>query len=1135
MYSYQKQDLKDIYPKAVWSLKCIDDEDPTIPLYRPRGQAGVGFIWHPKLDPHITVLPDGSDRVIAMRIQTNEKPIVIINTYMPASGTHTKISYNEIADEVHEILQKYQPYSTVIWVGDMNGDVGRNTSANDKALKKFCKSNELKIADMMPNQPTYHHFNGTSKSSIDLIIHPETQSNIISSIHIEARHPLNTSTHDAVIVKTNQNPPTSNQNVNHEAGYKTASRKIKWDKVDMAQYKDTTDKKISLLLDTMENLPTQVAIERINTIMSTTAEECSPAPRRPGKSKTFKWAPTLKPIVEETKRKFGEWKDRGKQKTDPLYQSIQRSKKELRSTQKQIMAQEREARHKQIMDASENDHTLLYQLIRRQRNDGQDNNVVVKFKFDPEGRNNQVENWATYFEALATPKELPQFDKEHKTHMETKRILLQLQMPTGPPPVLTTHDMRKHIDKLKNGKAPDLYGIAPDHIKNASPNITEALTNIANKVYQERQIPEVAKVGIITPVIKKKKAKDNPDNYRRITVTSMVGKLIDRDMIKPTRSAMKQNNSKRQFGFKEGMSCNNASLLITEAAMDAKDKKIPIYTSFMDTSKAFDMVNHNGLLCALEKQGVHGHLWHMYDTAYDGIKSAVKWQGSISRNIDEQQGIRQGGDTSADAFNTRAENILHKYDDHPDGFKIGTTSVGAVMVADDLALASKTPHGLQALVDIAEYDASTQQYIFSETKTKVQTTNSKKTLDPNIKLNGVVINTSDEEVHLGIHRRADTKNSSTVDARIQTARRTIFALAGAGVYGFNGVSPITSKKLLDIYVLPRLTYGLETLTLKSREIEPMETFYRESLRRIQSLPQTTANAACYLLIGAIPVEAIIHIKTLTLFGNIMRDEKSLEYEVMEYQLATKDSSSHSWAIHIQKLLYKYDLPRASDLMYVMKSKQMWKQEVKSKVIKYWMEQLKADAEEKKTLCFLNLDWCLYNQPHPIWLHTTTDPLQVHRAAIHVQCLVQRYPISTSHTAKHKSQNCPCCNKEAETMEHFVLKCQAHAISRSKYMPQIIATLTQDNIQVCDGNIMQAIMDPTVLSEDWDTITSLTLHARIFLFHLHRGRSASFKQTVKAKNLSASGIKKARNILTYREPTIQARPSRVRPPRTENQD
>ena len=196
-------------------------------------------------------------------------------------------------------------------------------------------------------------------------------------------------------------------------------------------------------------------------------------------------------------------------------------------------------------------------MVRRQREDGPASFAEINFKFDPEGKNPQVENWATYFQELATPKQLPQFDPTHEEHM-----------------------------------------------KNAHPVILTAHSQATNKVLTSQEVPDSLKLGAITPVAKKGKSKYEPDSYRRITVTSITGKLIEMEMVPHSRKAMAPTSSKNQYGFKEGVSCNNAALLITEAQMEMKDQKKPLYTAYMDSSKAFDVVHHDTLLCALHNQGV---------------------------------------------------------------------------------------------------------------------------------------------------------------------------------------------------------------------------------------------------------------------------------------------------------------------------------------------------------------------------------------------------------------------------------------------------------------------------------------------------------------------------------------------------
>ena len=692
--------------------------------------------------------------------------------------------------------------------------------------------------------------------------------------------------------------------------------------------------------------------------------------------------------------------------------------------------------------------------------------------------------------------------------------------PRTPTLLIEPSILRKHVCSLKNNKAPDPFGVAAEHLKHAHDSITPVLTSITNRILEKQTIPDDLKLGMITPVPKKQKDKHNPDSYRRITVNSMYGKIVEKVMVPHTRSALKPNSSRNQFGFKESISCTNAAVLLTEIEMDAKDCKTPAHIAFMDTSKAFDMVDHSDLLCTLHQQGVTGALWNLYDSSYTNKRSIVKWQMELSREIHEGQGIHQGGLTSADAFNGKSDPLLNKLSCEPEGYTIGTTNVGAIMVADDLMLAAKSQTGLQLLVNMAEQDASAKRYIFSTTKTKVQAPKAKQ--PTHIELNGAPLENSSEETHLGIDRRVDLSNKSTVQSRVQTGRRTLFMLMGAGVYGLNGVNPRTSMKLINTYVMPRMTYGLECLTLSSNEIDPLEQYYRSLLKDIQHLPTATANPACYLLLGALPIEGHIHIKTLSLFGNIMRREDSIEYEVLERQLAVKDINSNSWAIHVKKLLSQYGLPRPIQLLYSMCSKTEWKKCVKSHVTSYWFDQLRDAASRMVTLTHLNLDACHVNDIHPVWDTNSTDPIITHRAAIHTKILVQRYQLYTSHTSRQSTNTCPCCKTADETLLHFIIECKVLAPARIQTVPTIIAILQTANIPTDPVHLLQAVLDASKLTLSPDVSARILPLARTLCFNLHLRRlpftEGSHYYSSRPKSLSAAAIKRTRSILTYREPS-----------------
>ena len=87
-----------------------------------------------------------------------------------------------------------------------------------------------------------------------------------------------------------------------------------------------------------------------------------------------------------------------------------------------------------------------------------------------------------------------------------------------------------------------------------------------------------------------------------------------------------------------------------------------------------------------------------------------------------------------------------------------------------------------------------------------------------------------------------------------------------------------------------------------------------------------------------------------------------------------------------------------------------------------MEHIKEEAKMKCTLKHLQLDACMKDKPHDIWASATTDPVDVQKATIHAQFLVQRYPINSSHTSKNRTSPSLCCLAAEETLQHFIVEC-----------------------------------------------------------------------------------------------------------------
>ena len=290
---------------------------------------------------------------------------------------------------------------------------------------------------------------------------------------------------------------------------------------------------------------------------------------------------------------------------------MKQARKSLRSIQRRIHAEKRYEQYDRIMVASPRDQKLFHSLVRQQR-DRQPNPEHMVFNETVISGDDILDAWASYFKGLATPLSDCNFNEEDKEHVEWKIMVIEFVL---------NHMRDKcqlllvdgalicaQLKTMKNGKAADQYGMAAEHLKYAGPVTIKAITNIINRIIADGTIPGSLKAGLITPVYKNKSSNKNPTNYRRITVTSILGKVLGKILVEPTKRILKPQLNTLQRGF-----CDNASSMITaflmsEAISEAKDKGQLLFCSFLDAFKAFDVVWHDGMLLDLYNLGISGDL-----------------------------------------------------------------------------------------------------------------------------------------------------------------------------------------------------------------------------------------------------------------------------------------------------------------------------------------------------------------------------------------------------------------------------------------------------------------------------------------------------------------------------------------------
>ena len=176
-------------------------------------------------------------------------------------------------------------------------------------------------------------------------------------------------------------------------------------------------------------------------------------------------------------------------------------------------------------------------------------------------------------------------------------------------------------------------------------------------------------------------------------------------------------------------------------------------------------------------------------------------------------------------------------------------------------------------------------------------------------LDGDNMPTVDKTMHVGICCSADTDESAVAE-NVKKARRTLYSLMAAGLHGENGLDPETSLHLYQIYVLPVLLYDMEVVFPRPKFMEVLDKFNKHNIKHLLSLPVTVADPAIYLLSGTLPIEAMIHNRVLTFFGNVSR----LSDSSIEKRLAVKSLDRHSWFIGVKKLCIRYGLPDCTEIL-----------------------------------------------------------------------------------------------------------------------------------------------------------------------------------------------------------------------------
>ena len=174
----------------------------------------------------------------------------------------------------------------------------------------------------------------------------------------------------------------------------------------------------------------------------------------------------------------------------------------------------------------------------------------------------------------------------------------------------------------------------------ASPLMIAILTPLFNLILTSKHFPNQWNFGLIKN-IHKGGNKNDPNNYRGITLNSFLGKLFCTILHQRLSDFCDANDiiAKEQAAFRKGYRSTDHIYLLKTIVKKyiAQNKRLSI--CFVDLEKAFDSVWRKGILNKVKKLGIEGNILDIIKSIYDNTTYIVTINDKLTPRYSSTKGI----------------------------------------------------------------------------------------------------------------------------------------------------------------------------------------------------------------------------------------------------------------------------------------------------------------------------------------------------------------------------------------------------------------------------------------------------------------------------------------------------------------
>ena len=179
---------------------------------------------------------------------------------------------------------------------------------------------------------------------------------------------------------------------------------------------------------------------------------------------------------------------------------------------------------------------------------------------------------------------------------------------------------------IKNNKTGRSDGLVGELLKYGGSGKVYLLEQLFSVVWREETVPKQWREGLIVNLFKKGDRED-PGNYRGITLLSVVGKVFCKYLTMDSYNVW----IKEEHCMKKGrLAFMDNVYTLNEIVQGRFREEKETYAFFLDVCKAYDTVWRDGLWLKLWDMGIKGRMWRVIKKMYEASRSTVLLEGEKS-------------------------------------------------------------------------------------------------------------------------------------------------------------------------------------------------------------------------------------------------------------------------------------------------------------------------------------------------------------------------------------------------------------------------------------------------------------------------------------------------------------------------